>query len=163
MVPVYRFYTEKNANHFYTASEEESALVKAKYPGIYVFEGIAYWTLADAMELGPTAVIASVPLYRFYNKTTGSHFYTISEAEKAFVMAKYGAVFTYEGPTYNVFNDAIDAPVMPVHRFYNKKNGSHFYTISDTEKVYVRLHYAQDYTYEGVAFYAIPSDLWFIR
>lgn len=44
-----------------------------------------------------------------------------------------------------------------VHRFANSNNGEHFYTIDEYEKDTV----LQDYTcyrYEGIAFYAYPTD-----
>ncbi len=68
------------------------------------------------------------PLYRFYNKKNGSHFYTASLAERDSVIARYGSVYHYEGVAYDV--SLVAAGNQPVYRFYNKKNGSHFYTAS---------------------------------
>ncbi|MRS12076.1 MAG: hypothetical protein EG823_03275 [Actinobacteria bacterium] len=41
---------------------------------------------------------------------------------------------------------------MPVYRFYNEANGSHFYTASESERDTVRAKYAATYTYEGAAY-----------
>jgi lysyl endopeptidase len=150
--PVYRFYNAKLGSHFYTISAAERAYVQANFPATYAYEGVAYRALPD---VGPTE---GVPLYRFYNKKNGSHFYTISAVEKAYVQANFPAIYAYEGVAYNVYADDLTAPVMPVYRFYNKKNGSHFYTISDDEKSYVRLHFPETYVFEGIAFYAWPHN-----
>ena len=45
---------------------------------------------------------------------------------------------------------------MPVYRFYNTKNGSHFYTASEAEKVRVQSKLSSTYQLDGVAFYVAP-------
>jgi len=45
------------------------------------------------------------------------------------------------------------AGALPVYRFYNKVNGSHFYTVSEAERNNVIATWPHIYTYEGVAFY----------
>ena len=45
------------------------------------------------------------PIYRFYNATTGAHFYTISAAERDFVIQVHKA-FRYEGPMYYAWTTA---------------------------------------------------------
>ena len=42
------------------------------------------------------------PIYRFYNATTGAHFYTISAAERDFVIQVH-TDFRYEGPMYHAW------------------------------------------------------------
>src|SRR5262249_12397717 len=62
--------------------------------------------------------------------------------------------FVDEGARFYAYaNDAIDR--LPVHRFYNTKTQTHFYTASDTERAYVAAHYPA-FVYEGVAWYALP-------
>ena len=41
---------------------------------------------------------------------------------------------------------------MPVYRFYNKKNGSHFYTASEAEKNTVLSTLTGTYAFDGVAY-----------
>lgn len=144
-VPVFRFYNVKTGTHFYTASDAERASIIAKYPSIYAFEGVAYY-----LNTGEPGM--NVPLYRFYNKATGAHFYTASADEKASVQAKYAATFTYEGVAYNVSGNTAGTPV---YRFFNALTNTHFYTASAAEKDNVMNKYAQ-FAYEGPAFYLLP-------
>jgi hypothetical protein len=121
-----------------------------KYPKVYAYEGPVYWAYLYDDPADPQ----DIPLYRFYNKLNGTHFYTISAEEKAFVEANYRRTYTYEGVAY-----AVSQQGKPVYRFYNKKNGSHFYTISLEEKAHVEATWPDVFTYEGVAFYAMESLL----
>jgi hypothetical protein len=41
--PVYRFWSSVYNRHFYTISEGEKNDVIARYPGIWNYEGVAYW------------------------------------------------------------------------------------------------------------------------
>ncbi|MGV8083943.1 MAG: OmpL47-type beta-barrel domain-containing protein [Coriobacteriia bacterium] len=147
-MPIYRFYNVKNGSHFYTASTAERDMVIARWPNIYTFEGAAY-------SVNTANPANSSPLYRFYNKKNGSHFYTVSEQEKDIVRSKWPDVYEYEGPVYNVCATSV-AGATPVYRFYNKKNGSHFYTVSEQEKDIVRSKWPDVYEYEGPAFWIAP-------
>ncbi|MGV8082753.1 MAG: hypothetical protein AB2L09_03830 [Coriobacteriia bacterium] len=144
VVPVYRFYNVKTGTHFYTASEGERYTVIKKYPTIYQFEGIGY-------SINTANAANSVPLYRFYNVKTGTHFYTASEDEKNNVIAKWPKIFTLEGVAYYVSQNPDNAT--PVYRFYNKKTGTHFYTASEAERENVIAKYSATYTFEGIAYY----------
>jgi hypothetical protein len=114
------------------------------YGGNYLFWNL-YWKYFDE---GPLANPALRPVFRFYNKTNGSHFYTISEAERYTVTKKWPTVYTYEGPAYWV-NTANAANNVALYRFYNKKNGSHFYTASLDEANTVIARWSATYTFEG--------------
>ena len=154
LTPVYRFYNTKAGTHFYTASETEKANVQSTMSATYTFEGVAYNLETDNPQM-------NTPLYRFYNKVTGTHFYTASETEKANIIATMAATFNYEGPAYNV--SSVAAGNTPVYRFYNTKTGTHFYTASESEKNNIQATLSGTYTYEGPAFYlaytpATPPD-----
>ncbi|MCB4824163.1 hypothetical protein, partial [Roseicella aerolata] len=58
------------------------------------YEGIAYQAFSSA-EAG------QMSLFRFYNPTTGAHFYTTSVAERDSVMANL-PMFNYEGIAFYV-------------------------------------------------------------
>jgi hypothetical protein len=64
--------------------------VKKRFASTYLYEGIAY-----NVSMSPNG--GATTIYRFYNKKSGGHFYTASEAERDYVTATYKAVFTYEG------------------------------------------------------------------
>lgn len=142
--PVYRFYNVKNGSHFYTASEAERQTVIRQWSATYTFEGPAYW-------VNTANPVNAQPLYRFYNKKNGSHFYTASAEERDGVIAKFASTYTFEGPVYSVSMTAEGGT--PMYRFYNKKNGSHFYTISAEERDGVIARHSSTYAYEGVAYY----------
>jgi hypothetical protein len=121
---------------------------------------------ADAKSLPTTAV------YRFYNQGTGAHFYTGSVAERDHVIATWSGIFTYEGPAFYLYDEfaydtSVDpamigpeVPTTPVHRFYNVRNGSHFYTTSAEEADHLRSTDAKMFPYDGVGFqaYSQPSE-----
>ena len=99
----------------------------------------------------PTPTSSTTPVYRFYNKANGSHFYTASTAERDTVKVKYSATYQYEGPAYSL-NPSNSANSEPLYRFYNKVNGSHFYTASVTERDAVIAKWPATYAYEGSAY-----------
>lgn len=144
---VYRFYNVKNGTHFFTPSAEERDMVKAKWPAIYQFEGVAYSTETTA---------GTQPLHRFYNRRSASHFYTASADEAAMVTATWPDIFTFEGMTYSVAPAPIEG-WEPVYRFYNVKAGSHFYTASAQERDVVLAKHSSVYQFDGIAFYVADS------
>jgi hypothetical protein len=141
---VYRFYNVQNNSHFYTASMLEKDYVISKWPNIYHYEGVAYSFNASNPD-------NNVPLYRFYNKQNGSHFYTSSELEKNYVNSHWSNIYNLEGVAYNVSTNPNGGT--PVYRFYNKTNGTHFYTSSELEKNNVIAKWPNIYNFEGAGFY----------
>lgn len=91
------------------------------------------------------------PVYRFYNTRTGAHFYTLSEAERAHVLATL-PFMTPEGPAFHA-STVTTAGLSPVYRFYNTRTGVHFYTISASERSSI-LATLGHFTDEGIAYYA---------
>ena len=89
-----------------------------------------------------------LPVYRFYNKKTGTHFYTASEAERASVQAHLSATYTLEGVAF-----ALDAASpqndSPLYRFYDVRTGTHFYTASEAEKDTLIATLPKVYHYDG--------------
>jgi hypothetical protein len=141
---VYRFYHRQNGTHFYTASEAEKNNVQNTLSGTYAYEGPAY----GVNTASPSNMR---PLYRFYNRRNGTHFYTASEAEKNNVQNTLSGTYAYDGPAYKV--STFPWYSRPVYRFYNKAAGTHFYTASEAEKANVIATLGSIYTYEGPAFY----------
>lgn len=86
---------------------------------------------------------------RFFNASSGSHFYTANAQERDSLIQS-GAL-TYEG---NVFDsNATISDGTAVHRFYNNSTGTHFYTMSALERDVI-LQTLPSFRYEGEAFYA---------
>ena len=144
MKPVYRFYNATSGSHFYTASLAERDSTIANLSATYHYEGVAY-------SINTSDPDNSAPLYRFYNMSNGSHFYTASMAERDTIIATLSSTYHYDGVAYNV--STIATGNQPVWRFYNTKNGSHFYTASLAERDSTIANLSSTYTYEGIAFY----------
>jgi len=141
---VYRFYNWRLGTHFYTADENERENVMRTLSGTYLYEGVAYTVNRDKNYR---------PLYRFYQPSTGTHFYTASQDEKNYVIANLPHIYTFEGTAYFVSPDSLFGSKRTMHRFYNTKTGTHFYTIDEAEKAHVQRNLSHTFTYEGIAFF----------
>ena len=154
LAPVYRFWSPIAAHHFYTINMLEKNDVVRLYPDYWDYEGIAYYTyLSDCAE-------ALRPVYRFWSSLLGSHFYTISEAERDHIIATYPtSTWAYEGAAFYAYPpDHQPVGTKPVYRFWSDVLGGHFYTISEKDKDFVMTTYPDAWTYEGIAWYAISDE-----
>lgn len=95
--PIYRFWSDQNQHHFYTASAKERDQVINDYDDyVWKYEGIAYYAFTSAQ-------INSTPLYRFWSDQKQGHFYTSSEAEKNSIIANYpDNIWRYEGIAWHI-------------------------------------------------------------
>jgi hypothetical protein len=94
------------------------------------------------------------PVHRFFNTVAGTHFYTTSTDEAAWVMMNI-PVFNYEGMGYYTQASA-GGSASPVYRLYTTYSGTHFYTIWGGEKDWIVANLPH-YRYEGIAYYAYPQ------
>lgn len=147
-MPVYRFYDFLKGSHFYTASGPERDAVADNLSGEYSYDGVAY-----AIDIGNPA--NSTPLWRFYDIGTGTHFYTADAGEKARVLATMASRYRLDGPAYNVSSTDVTGSVT-VYRFFNLRNGTHFYTADPAEKASVQNNMGSTYSLDGAAFYLAP-------
>lgn len=141
--PVFRFYRRALGTHFFTNSHEERDSIVTGLAGTYSYEGIAYWTNPSANQQ---------PLYRFFRPSTGTHFYTASDAEMQNVRATLSRTYTFEGPAYNVTSAPAPGATV-VWRFFNRRNGTHFYTADENEKNAVLANLGGTYSLDGQAFW----------
>ena len=93
------------------------------------------------------------PVFRFYDTTTGHHFYTTSAAEKAGILAHQPS-FQFEGVAWATPDKS--AATVDVFRFFDTKTGDHFFTPSTVERDTI-LKTLPSYQFEGVAFQAYAS------
>ncbi len=94
------------------------------------------------------------PVYRFRSNASGSHFYTISEAEKDLLLRGSAKAWTFEGIAFYAYPpDRAPVGSKPVYRFLSKSKGNHFYSISESEKQKL-VQQSQAWTFEGIAWYA---------
>lgn len=99
---LFRFYNQKSSSHFYTVSEDEAEMIKATWPDIFSFEGRTY-------SVSPVPIVGWDPVYRFYNMSAGSHFYTASAAERDVVIAKWSSTYHFDGIAFYIAESS-DAP-----------------------------------------------------
>jgi hypothetical protein len=147
-VDVNRFFNKINGGHFFTADQIERNNVL----GIenFRFEGIGF----EAISSNNNLVNGTVPVHRFYNESSQSHFFTADEIEKEAVMALDN--YFYEGVGFNAFlSDTVSKE--PVHRFFNLETGGHLFTTFQGERdVLMEL---PSFRYEGVGFYAYEDSM----
>ncbi len=143
---VYRFFNKIKGNHFYTQNEGEKDNIIATLSNEWNYEGIAYSAYS-------TQAANTSPLYRFWNKNTGFHFYTQNEGEKDNIIATLSDIWNYEGIAYYTYSTS-QPNTTAVYRFFNKIQGNHFYTTSATEKDNIIDTLSATWNYEGIAWYA---------
>jgi uncharacterized protein YkwD len=112
-------------------------------------EGTAFWASAV-----PDAGLS--PVHRFRNNFNGSYLYTIYELERADIVARYSATFTYEGPAWYASQTQL-AGWLPLYRFRNLTNGTYLFTANEAEKNSIITSYASTFSLEGVAYYVWQS------
>lgn len=151
VVPVYQFYSDTMRDHFWTIETKEAVDLQNAYTAgtsTYAYKGVAGYVYEKK-------VANSTPVYRFWNKKTLDHFYTISKEEKKQVEKDYKNGkdnYEYEGVAWW----APTSTTKPVYRFFDTVNFNHYYT-SDAS-IYEQLTqlYATgqgSYRYEGIAWY----------
>ena len=80
----------------------------------------------------PAAATPRIPIHRFFNTTTGSHFFTPYAGERDYVIATY-PWFKYEGVGFYAYAQQVVGS-HPVYRMYNRATGRHFFTMVSTER-----------------------------
>jgi len=148
-IPVYRFFNASTGAHFFTSSSTERDNVVSNLSPPFNLDGEAF-SVASAFSPGLS------PVHRFYNTLTGVHFYTISEAERANVIANFPQ-FNEEGVAYHASLVA-GAGLTPFYRFFVPSKGFHFYTASEAEKDSIVANQSALYTLEGIGYYVLASD-----
>ncbi|HVO86901.1 MAG TPA: DUF1800 family protein [Casimicrobiaceae bacterium] len=98
---------------------------------------------------------AIVNVFRFFNTSTGVHFYTADPVERQYVIDHYKNLVD-EGAVYRALGSST-AGAIPVYRFYNRITGAHFYTADPVERQRV-LSTLPQFSDEGVVFYAYADD-----
>jgi hypothetical protein len=87
--PVYRFFDIADGTHFLTANEAEKNALLATRPDLVFEPSSTIWEDATQQP-------GDVPVFRFFDTATGTHFYTASAAERASILTTRSD-FTAEG------------------------------------------------------------------
>ena len=148
-IPVYRFYNNATGAHFFTTDTTERDNIVATLSPPFSLEGAAF-SVASAFSPGLS------PVHRFYNTQTGVHFYTITESERASVVANLPH-FTYEGVAYHA-SQVAGAGLIPFYRFFVPSKGFHFYTANEGEKDSIIANLAATYSFEGIGYYVLDTN-----
>jgi hypothetical protein len=143
--PVYRFYNPVSKGHFFTASTSERDTLINNPSWGYVYEGSPF-------KVSTTSDDSLLPVYRFYNPTSGGHFFTTNEAEKNTVLNN--PQYNFEGIGFYTYG-ANAQMGSDVYRFYNSQSQGHFFTASEAEKNTVLNNPQWGYSFEGVGFEVI--------
>lgn len=153
MTPVYRFWSPSLNCHLYTADAGERQNLIDEYSSLWTFEGIAFFGPADDRTAG------AKPVYRFWSPVLLSYLYTSGETERDTLLRDWPDAWTFEGVAFYVYaEDVRPAEAVPVYRFWSGVLGSHFYTISESERDGLVATYPDIWTLEGVAWYACPPQ-----
>ncbi len=93
--PVYRFLNRQTGTHFYTINDSERASVAANLSNVFLYEGIAWYA-----RQANSPASGTVPVYRFFRNSAGTHLYTTDVGERDNIIATRSADYTYEGVAY---------------------------------------------------------------
>ena len=80
-----------------------------------------------------TSALGVIAVYRFFETGSGTQFLTASASERNSVIATRPDL-TYEGIGFGGLSSSADANAVPVYRFFDSANGTHFFTSSQSEE-----------------------------
>jgi len=160
---VYRFYNTRDKAFFYTNSKDERDMIIRESTDATFNPSNGLWpyfyqgtTFEEAHSLE-----GKIPVFRFYNKETGHHFFTTSLAERDMVIKEstdpnYGSPglwpFSGEGVGFYAYADKTSDQQIPVYRFYSPSLNRHFFTADANEVLNIIL--TGVWVDEGIGFYA---------
>lgn len=145
-ISIHRFFDKTDGTHFFTASGSEAAsLVATRTDLAYEGVGLRGYDAADASP-------SSQAVFRFFNVTDGTHFYTASSTERDAILTTQPSAMKFEGIAFYE-NATPQAGDTAVYRFFDTSHGTHLFTQSASEKASI-LSTRPDLVSEGIAFYA---------
>ena len=144
-VGVYRFFDSSYGTHFFSSSVSEKDTIIGTRPDL-VYEGVGLQSI-DPAGGDPNAA----PVFRFFDSTYGTHFFTASTSERDAVIATRSDLF-YEGTGF-IEHVTPQSGDTAVYRFFDTRFGTHFYTADANERATV-IDTRPDLADEGIGFYA---------
>jgi len=153
-ISVYEFFRTDTQTRFYTTEEAERDAILENLPQ-YELQGVSFFGATISGSEDDIAETSAV--YRFFNTSTGVHFYTADENEAAFV-ANNLHNYVFEGTPYHAYSNQVEGTV-PLYRFYNSGLDAHFYTTSIEERDFFAE--SSDYVAENGGIYYVepPTEL----
>jgi hypothetical protein len=98
LVPVYRFWSDRLLDHFYTIDDAEKEKLISQQKDTWAYEGTAFYVWPDGRQPPGTC-----PVHRIRSTGTGSYFYTASQSEKDKLVKDYPQLCTYEGIAWHAY------------------------------------------------------------
>lgn len=141
--PVYRFYNRISDSHFYTITQSERDALLAANPAGLSYDGIRFYAYS-------TSLASVEPVYRFYNASRNTYFYTISQTERD-LLIQLNPSYSYQGVGWYA-NSASNGVNTALYRFYNASAGAHFYTADTVERDLV-IQLLPRFRYEDTGYY----------
>ncbi len=152
VLPVYRFWSPASGDHFYTISETEKDKLLKQNPPLWTFEGTAFYAYPAGRQ-----PVGTKPVYRFWSGKLGSHFYTISEAEKESLINQRPVLWMPEGVAWYAYETSSTEPAAPKATVYEFSGGSQEILCTVSLKAYLdgkevkidepNLSYSPDHAY----------------
>lgn len=102
------------------------------------------------------APITTNTVSRFFDKATGTHFFTASATEAAALNTSRPDLVPEANSFSAIVPSSNDPTASPVMRFFDPSNGTHFFTTSATEQANLQAS-RTDLKFEGTAFYEDAS------
>ena len=160
---VFRFYNVRDKAFFYTPSvAERNEIIRESTDPSYKPETgqWPYFYQGTTFEQSHSSA-GAMPVYRFWNYLTGHHFFTLSEAEKDYVLRESTDPsfnpetglwpFNYEAVGFTAYGDPNHPGAQAVFRFYSPTLNRHFFTADVAEANEIRL--TGVWNDEGVGYY----------
>ena len=152
---IHTFWRTDMDTYFYTTSEVEKNAIVGKLSH-FDYLGESFYSAENSIT--GEVLAETKPVYRFLNRSTGAHLYTISEAEKDFVSNNLNN-YDFEGVACHAYNRP-QADTTELYRLYHQGDDYHLYTTSISERDAL-LDSNPLFISEGeggVAFYVQPFD-----
>jgi hypothetical protein len=98
-IPLYRFWSNRLGDHFYTTSaSERDSIIRTYDTNTWLYEGVAYYVYPQSSTVANTVSVA-----RFWSPDLQTHFYTADDAERDSIIRTYPArTWTYEDQEFRV-------------------------------------------------------------
>ena len=164
LTEVHRFYQYENGFHFYTADDNESNVVQSQSKAgnlRYNYEGESFAALSSNKDSLTGEVIEDAKeVYRFFNRDTGAHLFTMDVNEKDYIIANLNN-YTLEGVAYYAFTEEQEKiETIPVYRMYNSQTYTHLLTVDTNEvnSIQENLPHFKLEGDNGVAFHVLTID-----
>jgi hypothetical protein len=152
-MPVYRFSSVVNGSHYYTVRSQEMRRLVDRYSHLWKYEGIACYAFPPDQRSPGTR-----PVYVLRRIDRNTYSLTMDEAEKDRLVGHFPEVWACDGVAFNAYPQSYQPfNAMPVYCFWSDASQTHFYTMSDREKDKLVSQYSGAWTYEGVAWFALPA------